>query len=343
MKKILLCLVVVTTLAFAGQGDYKSEMTATVGGVKAEGNLDLENALNLGLRYGVYVEDTFFDMFEVGFERSSDVDYDNSSEDTDINRFFVNLVKEYDVAKDTALYALVGLGYENYRNPMFDNDDDGFFQYGIGVKQWITDQFALKAEVRHGINFDGDNNLFYNLGFVIPFGKKVKDEMPIKSEPVVEQKSEPVVIEEPKKVISVDDDKDGVLNENDKCPTTKMGKIVDKDGCVKIVRLHVNFAYDKVEISSSYVIKIQEVADFMNENEDYTVVLEGHTDSKGTEQYNQKLSEKRAMAVSKVLVDLGIAKERISTVGYGESKPIATNETEDGRAKNRRVDASYNK
>jgi len=71
------------------------------------------------------------------------------------------------------LYGLAGVGYEDYTNAMFNNEDGGFIQYGAGVKHWVTEQFALKAELRHGITFDADNNLFYSLGFAIPFGKRL--------------------------------------------------------------------------------------------------------------------------------------------------------------------------
>lgn len=349
MKKIIVSILVASSLLFAGQGDYKSELSITAGGVKPEGNLDLENELNLGLRFGVYVEDKFFDMIEAGFERASSVDYDNSTQSTNINRLFMNLVKEYDLTKNTALYGLAGIGFENYRNPQFDNDDDGFVQYGVGLKQWITDEFALKAEVRHGITFGGDNNLFYNLGFVIPFGKKVKDEMPIKSEPIAMQKKVEPKVEpkpEPKVVVAPtpkDDDKDGVLNKDDLCLNTPAGRVVESNGCMKVVTLHINFDFDKANVNSSYDSILHKSFDFLNENDNYTVLLQGHTDSRGSSAYNQKLSERRANAVKDALVRLGINSDKITTKGYGESKPVASNDTDDGRAQNRRVEAVFNK
>lgn len=347
MKKVLLSLAVASTLMFAGQGDYKSELSFHVGGVKPEGNLDLEDKLNLGLRFGVYVEDKFFDMIEAGFERTSGQDYDIGGQDTDVNRLFVNLIKEYDFTKDTALYGLAGVGFENYRNPMFDNEDGGFVQYGVGLKQWITDEFALKAEVRHGITFSGDNNLFYSLGFVVPFGKRVTQEMPIKSEPLpVAQKPKPIVKKEPKPVEVLapkDDDNDGVINSKDKCLNTVAGRVVDKDGCMKVITLRVNFAFDKAEVSESYSSVLNETVDFLTENKSYKVELQGHTDSRGTSEYNQALSEKRALAVKKALGKLGIKEDRVSTVGFGESQPIASNKTDEGRAQNRRVNALFNK
>ena len=66
--------------------------------------------------------------------------------------------------------------------------------------------------------------------------------------------------------------------------------------------------------------------------------IEGHTDSKGTEEYNQKLSERRAEAVANYLVKLGVDRDKVSAVGYGESNPVATNETDSGRQLNRRVE-----
>jgi OmpA-OmpF porin, OOP family len=73
-----------------------------------------------------------------------------------------------------------------------------------------------------------------------------------------------------------------------------------------------------------------------------TVLIEGHTDSKGNDNYNMKLSQRRADAVRKFIVDRhGIAADRLATKGFGETKPVASNATEEGRAKNRRVDAIF--
>lgn len=350
MKKIALSLVLASSMML-GAPSHLAEVTATIGGVKPEGNLDLEDQLSLGLRFGTYVEDKFFDMLEVGLERVNAADYENSSVDTNINRFFVNIIKEYDIAKDTSLYGLVGMGYENIRTPLFENDDDGFVQYGIGLKYWVNDNFALKAEARHGITFEGNNNLFYTLGFTIPLGKKAE---PIPAPVVTTPQPQPqqavtqmIVQEEPKPLVAVvvneDHDNDGVPNVQDKCPQTQSNIVVGDDGCAKVIRLHVSFDFDKYEISSEQLAKIKEVADFMQANSHYTVALHGHTDAKGSEAYNEKLGAKRAEAVAKVLIRSGIAKERIVTKSFGETAPIFDNDTEEGRAQNRRVDANFNK
>jgi outer membrane protein OmpA-like peptidoglycan-associated protein len=85
---------------------------------------------------------------------------------------------------------------------------------------------------------------------------------------------------------------------------------------------------------------IQSLANFMKQYPQTTTVVEGHTDSVGTDAYNQKLSERRANAVREVLVNqYGVGGTRVNAVGYGESRPVADNATEEGRAINRRVEA----
>ncbi len=86
---------------------------------------------------------------------------------------------------------------------------------------------------------------------------------------------------------------------------------------------------------------INQVADFMVKYPVYSVMLEGYTDSTGPEAYNLKLSDRRAAAVAKSLKTKGVDPKKISTVGYGESNPVASNKTKEGRAQNRRVDAVF--
>ena len=86
------------------------------------------------------------------------------------------------------------------------------------------------------------------------------------------------------------------------------------------------------------IVTVQEVADFMNQYQDVVVELEGHTDSMGAEQYNLGLSQRRADAVRQVLIDrFDTQGSRISATGFGESRPIASNDTAAGRQQNRRV------
>lgn len=325
-------LATLASLMFAAPTAYNYEITPTIGGVVPEGNLDLDNQLSYGLRFGINLDDSMFNQFEFGYDRTNSADYKNTLFDTELNRFYANAIKEYKMSPETALYALVGLGYEDVKNEQLENKDSMFAQYGGGVKYWVSDNFALKAEVRHAVKFhENNNNLFYSLGFVIPLDAKTA---PI----VAKVEPKPVQVLAPK-----DSDGDGVYDDADKCPNTPKGTVVDAQGCTKIIRLHVKFDFDQVTIKKEFMPEIQKVADFMKQHSDYSVVLEGHTDAKGSDAYNQKLSEKRAKAVAKALANFGIADAKITTEAYGESKPISTNDTDAGRAQNRRVDAKFTK
>lgn len=106
------------------------------------------------------------------------------------------------------------------------------------------------------------------------------------------------------------------------------------------VELDVKFDFDKTAVKEESQGDIKALADFMSQYPQTTTVVEGHTDSVGTDAYNQGLSERRANAVRDVLVNqYGLSPDRVNAAGYGESRPVADNATSDGRAINRRVEA----
>jgi outer membrane protein OmpA-like peptidoglycan-associated protein len=106
----------------------------------------------------------------------------------------------------------------------------------------------------------------------------------------------------------------------------------------KIVLRNVNFDFDRYNIRPDAVPVLDEAVDLLKGAGDVSIVAEGHTDSIGTEAYNLKLSQRRADSVRNYLVEHGIAADRIRTEGFGESRPVAPNDTADGRAQNRRVE-----
>lgn len=106
----------------------------------------------------------------------------------------------------------------------------------------------------------------------------------------------------------------------------------------KIVLRGVHFDFDKATIRSDSVPVLREAAKTLKENPSVNVIIEGHTDSQGTEEYNERLSVRRANAVKDYLVKLGVAANRLTAQGKGESQPVASNDTEEGRAENRRVE-----
>src|SRR3546814_4701885 len=100
----------------------------------------------------------------------------------------------------------------------------------------------------------------------------------------------------------------------------------------------VNFEFDKAALTLNAKTLLDQVADALQTRADIKVELDGYTDSKGSDAYNQKLPEQRAASVKVYLVTRGIARERMLTQGFGESSPIADNASDEGRERNRRVE-----
>ena len=142
----------------------------------------------------------------------------------------------------------------------------------------------------------------------------------------------------------LDEDGDGVPDYLDECPGTPIGAAVDAKGChfedEKAISAEVliEFDFDSSELRANEYGDVRRIAEFMREHSEADAVIEGHTDAMGADRYNERLSQERAQAVLDRLVSVeGIAASRITATGYGESRPIATNDTEEGRQRNRRV------
>jgi OOP family OmpA-OmpF porin len=135
----------------------------------------------------------------------------------------------------------------------------------------------------------------------------------------------------------MDSDKDGVTDNLDQCPNTPLGATVDARGCWTF-EAKVLFDINSAKVKSEAYPMLQEAVLIMKKNPDLKVEVDGHADSTGAAAYNMTLSEKRAEAVKKYFVDQGIDPDRLTTKGFGITKPAAGNDTKEGRAKNRRVE-----
>ena len=143
-----------------------------------------------------------------------------------------------------------------------------------------------------------------------------------------------------------DSDGDGVLDKDDTCP--EVAGTVANAGCPEVteeVQKQLNdyartilFDTGKSSIKAESTSVMVDIITILKEYPNSKFTVEGHTDSVGSEKLNQSLSESRALSVKEFLVDKGIEEFRLSAVGYGESKPMATNNTRAGRAQNRRVE-----
>lgn len=134
----------------------------------------------------------------------------------------------------------------------------------------------------------------------------------------------------------IDSDGDGVYDENDECPNTPEGATVDERGCWTLGS--VLFDTDKATLRAEAQSVLDEVATVMMNNSGLDFRIEGHTDSSASEAYNQALSERRAQSVKNYLIRSGIEANRLETEGFGETQPVAPNNSPENMQLNRRVE-----
>lgn len=306
--------------AFAqGQGAVEVEATAkryfTDSARKMEnGNLYggsvsyfLTEAVSLGLSYGEYHR-----------IESKDKVLNNNTKRKKINGSLASVDATYHFrSAEDALrpYLSAGIGHQslsNIPNTPYSVSGNGrdrttMALIGAGAKYYFADNFFVRAGVDGMHGFDNHQSEWMaGMGIGLNFGGAAKPA------PVAQvEEPAPVVYEEPVE------------------PETVR------------VELEVLFDFDKANVKQGSYGDIENLATFMKQYPQLTTTVEGHTDSTGPAAYNQGLSERRANAVRQVLVDeYGVEADRVSSVGYGEERPIADNSTKEGRALNRRVEAA---
>jgi OOP family OmpA-OmpF porin len=233
-------------------------------------------------------------------------------------------------------YVALGAGWQKHGN-VSDTDSNETLSYGLGLTGQFSKHLSGRAQALWRHDFDDQSgapdsyrDFIYSIGISFDFGGK---------EPPPPPPAAPAAPPPPPP--NPDLDGDGVLNAHDKCPNTRPGAVVDLDGCEveAVIELEgVNFDFDKATLKPETMVILNEAAALLDKHERVVVEVAGHTDSIGTETYNQGLSERRAKAVQDYLVSKGVKASRLSAKGYGESLPIASNDTEAGRAENRRVE-----
>lgn len=142
-------------------------------------------------------------------------------------------------------------------------------------------------------------------------------------------------------VITKDSDKDGVADANDDCPDTAAGTVVNNRGCklkASISLENVQFKTGTAVLSGDSRATLDKVAKTLKDNEHLSFVVAGHTDRMGNYDRNMALSKARAKSVREYLISKGVASGRLTAVGHGSDKPVASNDTRQGRSQNRRVE-----
>ncbi len=333
-------------------------------------NADKE-AASLGLEY-VFAKDWSVELLAIVSKPDLQESFAATAaadEDLELQRYSLNLLRHFQSGNDK-LSTYVGGGLGQIEIDFEEADDHSGTEGNIvsGVRYAFDEMWALRAEVRGIYGFDDElTDGVATIGLSARLGNS--SGMKSKPAPVA-----PAPVEAPADAdrdgvadandrcpgtpyrVAVDSngcpldaDGDGVPDYRDRCPDTAAGSTVDYRGCAKTaaaeeveqVKLVVNFAFDSSVVDRSYAAEIKKVAEFLKANSSVKADIEGHADGTGGEDYNQGLSERRAKAVKAILVNqYGIPASRLNTVGYGENRPVASNETAAGRKANRRAQAT---
>lgn len=263
--------------------------------------------------YESYV-DTFGNLhFDMDFDFDFEFDWDADADiDADVDGY--------------------GDGYNRY-DSRFDNrfDNSNFYRY-------YNDNYGRYAPYSYYYNYQ------YGYGYpAAPQAAPAPTTAPRASveQPVTAPTQIDVKPAAPVKPISVDDDKDNVLNSSDFCPNTAAGTQVDGFGCAideVIVLRGVNFHTDSDRLTDESIVILDGVSTTLNAHPELKLEVSGHTDSVAEDDYNKHLSQRRAERVRDYLVSKGAAADNLTAKGYGEERPVASNETAEGKALNRRVE-----
>lgn len=158
-----------------------------------------------------------------------------------------------------------------------------------------------------------------------------------------------------------DEDDDGVFDRRDRCPDTPANTPVEHHGCPlpqypasvkpepqsEVITLSdagdVLFAFNQSDMTPAAKSQLDSLMPKLQSADVVSIKVMGHTDSQGLDAYNQALSERRASSVASYLLSQGLAPNKLTSEGKGESQPVADNETDEGRAKNRRVELHINR
>ena len=365
MKKILLPLLLASTSSLAiaeNEGQWYINPTLGYQYSDSERDLDEDALLGLGLEY------QFNKRWgsEIKYLQGSlDGKYSNSN-DADLKHLIAEGMYyiQSDDIEGFSPYIAAGIGHSEHDYDVIGKDSSTTGLFGPGFRYAFNDRWSSKVDLRwvHGID-SSDNDGLLTMAISYALGKT---------------KSSTTKATDMAETIALDTDKDGITDANDNCPNTPSGTKVDTKGCTldtdgdtiadaldkcpntapgakvdaqgcaeKLTRtesitMNVNFPSSSAQLTNDYMIEIEKVAAFMRLYPKVNGVIEGHTDSSGSAAFNQKLSQQRADAVRTQLINkFRIDGSRLTAVGHGEKQPLVSNDTKDGRQKNRRVIAVF--
>lgn len=274
---------------------------------------------------------------EIGGSRTSFDD--DAGGDATQTAWSADLIAQFGDRESTTPYIVFGAGrVENDVESDFFDDTTSYLNLGAGVVgrtgiRWL--RYRAEARLIHDTYLNDRQDFRIGVGAEIALGR-------FRERPLPPPVAEPVeVVEMPAQPPS-DQDGDGIVDAFDRCPNTLRGVQVDGYGCVvkaQTVELqNVTFEFNSADLTESGKAVLAPAVSFLLNQPTVSADVAGHTDSRGADAYNKKLSLQRADSVRAYLISRGVSPGQLASVGFGESRPVDSNETEAGRARNRRVE-----
>jgi OmpA-OmpF porin, OOP family len=353
MNKKMLCAALLGALglsqAATAQDYYDGRWYMTIGPqfLQADGKRDVKNTWGGTMGVGRY----FSPNFTMDMELYHALPHKEENRHLNWSLYGVGFVGRWHFLapdRNWSPFVSAGIGLQRHEEEFSDplggrpfkrKGNELMAQLGVGMQANITDRFGIRLDAalrsdqddRSGRNVSRFNDRVYSANFMWKFGD------PPRAVVVEERAPPPPPPPAPAPEPQVE-----------RCPPPRPGQAVGPDGCpipLTIDLRGVNFDFDKATLRPDAVQILQEAVDILRKYPDLRVEVAGHTDSIGTEQYNQGLSERRARTVYDYLTNNGISSNRlVGPTGYGESRPIAPNANPDGsdnpegRARNRRTE-----
>lgn len=345
-------IVLLAGMAQAGQREGAFSVSPMVGYHVFDGDQNTDDAIIGGFSLGYNVSKRWAAELEVRYTPTETDLKGVSDEDIDVYSIGMNALYHFNPDGPFVPYVSAGFGGMYYSVDGYNDDTDYMMNWGVGAKYFISEDTALRMDLRHVLDYHSDrewdraqgdqldHNFLATAGLYWQFGGPAPPPPP-----------------------PLDSDGDGIIDIRDKCPDTPLGVMVDAVGCPpvpkakplpipppvvkepapapvtkEIITFNLLFGFDKYDITDEMIPSLEQAKSIMEEDPTATFLVLGHTCSIGSDDYNQKLSERRAASVENWLVSHGVAAERLESIGYGESQPKYDNSTEDSRKLNRRVE-----
>lgn len=247
--------------------------------------------------------------------------------DYDVYNFDVNYALWQSATSQ--VFAAIGLtALDASSDAPIEKDNSTNIKLGAGYEYFLNDNWSTRIAYNQ---FSGDAGLL-SVGLNRHFGRNTPA-------PVVEETPEPLV--EPVVIAPQDQDLDQVTDDKDACPNTLPTLQVDNRGCSIVFDYRfpeINFEFNSTKLTQGAQRKLDEIAQELKKVTNRKVEVQAHTDAIGSDFYNIWLSNKRAESIVTYLVSQGVPSTQLLPKGYGETLPVASNNTESGRAENRRAE-----